>query len=217
MHTTRSTLLQHSSVHVFGASLRLTFSLILSPAQAIPEGDWSCPDCVVPKEACLGKKKRNSTSATVVDAEAAVAVDDSVSSVNIDAKNASTEAKQTTLLAAAKTKPAAAKANDAPQSASVQAPSTHANALTRGAGSEVAAKAVVPCSNAKWSRPIREEGVGGAWMVGRRVQVWCDVLNSWREGRVDAIDYLDAKQHCVIFAGALRCKPELVTLSKVRW
>lgn len=159
---------------------------------------------VVPKEVSPSKKKRDSTSAAGAAPEAATADDASVT----------IEAEKTTPSTSAKTKAAAEKAKDAPQPVSTKPPAHMAAGAARR---KIASVPVVPCSSAKWSRPIREEGIGGAWMVGRRVQVWCDSLNSWREGRVDAIDYLDSRVHCVVFVGAVELNSELVNLSKVRW
>ena len=69
--------------------------------------------------------------------------------------------------------------------------------------------------SAKWARPIREEGLGGKWMVGRRVQVMSDEFQTWREGRVEALAALDERVHMVLFVGT--SKAEALNLSQVRW
>lgn len=85
-------------------------------------------------------------------------------------------------------------------------------------GGELAqVKVLEYATNSKWSRPVREEGVGGAWMMGRRVQIWCDKQSFWREGRVENVSAIDARMHSVLFVGASPPLTDSVNLSKVRW
>ena len=83
------------------------------------------------------------------------------------------------------------------------------------AAGEAEATLVVGASSAKWARPIREEGLGGAWMVGRRLQVYSEPEQTWREGRVEAIDVYDDRWHHILFVGA--SETEDVNLSKAVW
>ena len=84
-------------------------------------------------------------------------------------------------------------------------------------GGESPTSPAMPAGGAKWSRPVREEGSGGAWMVGRRVQIRCDERNAWREGRVQSTDLIDPKIHSVLFDPAADSQPEHVNFGKVTW
>ena len=150
-------------------------------AQAIPEGDWSCPHCAPAQDAAPRKE-------TLL--------------------NAAVRAAEDPLDSAAA----------AESGGSLASPSTLAvmsdDALAQRDDAEAADASA---SSAKWSRPTREEGIGGGWMVGRRVQVWCDSRQAWREGSVQGVDFNDDRVHSVLFVDSGDEQTEFVNLSKLRW
>ena len=158
--------------------------------QAIPEGDWSCPHCAAREDTAHGKDHKPA------------AVADGAQSI-----------------AAVEEEKAAANPRVKADTGSMGVPSKHSDAVAESkAVIEGKAKsAATPGSSAKWSRPTQEEGAGGAWMIGRRVQVWCDSQVAWREGSVDGVDMHDEKMHTVLFVDSSDSQAASVNLSKVRW
>ena len=121
--------------------------------------------------------------------------------------------------------PTMAKANGAVETVREGSAASHSSSFNARAhtgksstgGGESPTSPAVPAGAGRWSRPVREEGNGGAWMVGRRVQIRCEERNTWREGRVQSTDLIDPKIHSVIFDSAADSQPEHVNFGKVTW
>lgn len=116
-------------------------------------------------------------------------------------------------IAAVEEEEAAANPRVKADTGSMGVPSKHSDAVAESK----AKSAATAGRSTKWSRPTREEGAGGAWMIGRRVQVWCDSQVAWREGSVDGVDMHDEKMHTVLFVDSSDSQAASINLSKVRW